>query len=75
MTGRELERHRIELEMTQLQLARFFGVDDRTVRRWTSGATEIPIAIAMVVRLMARHEIDATDAYRLATGRALKRRA
>jgi len=62
----------MELGLTQAQLASFFGVDDRTIRRWTSGASAIPISIAMVLRLLARHEIEPTDAYRLATGRMLK---
>lgn len=33
----------------------FFEVNDTTVRRWISGASEIPLAYAMVLRIMIKH--------------------
>jgi DNA-binding transcriptional regulator YiaG len=72
MTGREFEKCRELMGLSKAQIAALFGVEDRTIRRWVSGQSEIPISIAMVLRLLSKHQIEPTDAYRLATGRQLK---
>jgi transposase len=43
-----------ELGMSSRQIAKFFGVDDRVVRRWLRGTKPLPIAVVMTLELM-RH--------------------
>ena len=40
--------------MSQTRAAQFFKVDDQTSRRWALGQSEIPEAVAMLLRLMVR---------------------
>lgn len=42
MTADELKERRIFLTLTQAQLANRFGLSDRTIRNYESGATPIP---------------------------------
>ena len=37
----------------QTRAAEFFGVSDRTVRRWVSGASPVPEYVAATIILMA----------------------
>lgn len=43
------------LGMSQMDAARFFKVDGRTVRRWVAGEQPIPEAVAIALWLMIRH--------------------
>lgn len=55
MTPQDLRRHCARLygaHRWQTALARELQVNDRTVRRWASGASPIPQSTAMCVRLM-----------------------
>jgi hypothetical protein len=57
MTGDDY-RHAIDhLGMTQVGSARFFGVNDKTPRRWISGEHPIPCAVSMLLRVMVRHHL------------------
>lgn len=55
MTVEELGRHCTRLygaRRWQTALARELQVNDRTVRRWVSGASPVPQSVALCVRLM-----------------------
>lgn len=43
------------LGMSQMDAARFFKVNGRTVRRWIAGEQPIPEAVAIALWLMIRH--------------------
>lgn len=43
------------LGMSQTDAARFFKVNDRTVRRWIAGEQPIPEAVAIALWLMIKH--------------------
>lgn len=45
------------LDLTQETLAQLLDCTDRTVRRWLSGAGEIPRAVALLLELMIDHGI------------------
>jgi len=47
--------------LTVPQGAHFFGVDERTNRRWVSGERYVPRAVDLVFWLMARQGLKATD--------------
>jgi hypothetical protein len=47
--------------LTQNGGAAFFGYDDRTARRWASGARPIPISVAMVLLLMRHYHLSPDD--------------
>jgi hypothetical protein len=49
------------LGLTQVGAARFFGVGDRTSRRWISGEYEVPPAIAYCLILMIKHNVAPDD--------------
>jgi hypothetical protein len=52
-----------ELGFTQVEAARFVEVDERTSRRWASGELPVPVAVAMLLSLMAEHPHDLTPDY------------
>ena len=55
MTASDLRRHCARLygaHRWQTALARELQVNDRTVRRWASGASPVPQSAALCVRLM-----------------------
>jgi DNA-binding transcriptional regulator YiaG len=68
MTAVQLEEAREALGLTEAILGHFLGVEPRTIRRWKSGEWAIPIQVAMVLRLMLRHQLDPREVYRMATG-------
>jgi transcriptional regulator with XRE-family HTH domain len=41
--------------LTQVDAAKLFGVDDRTVRRWARGTTPVPAAVMIVLNLVDRN--------------------
>ena len=50
-----------EVGLTIAGAGTFFGYDDRTARRWVSGALPIPIPVAMVLSLMRHHRLTPDD--------------
>jgi DNA-binding transcriptional regulator YiaG len=49
------------LGLSQVAAARFFGVGDRTCRRWISGEYEVPPAVTYCLSLMIRHDVKPGD--------------
>lgn len=45
------------LDITQVGAGKFFGVDERTSRRWARGKLEIPDSVAMLLELMIARKI------------------
>lgn len=45
------------LSLSQRGAAKFFGVYERTTRRWVSGETPVPEAVAKLLRLMIAHSL------------------
>jgi DNA-binding transcriptional regulator YiaG len=52
MTPDEFRQALERLGLTQVGLSRLIGVEQRTARRWASGATPIPPSIAAMLRLI-----------------------
>lgn len=71
MTGTEFERIRDRLALTQTDMARMFGVETRTVRRWGSGESLVPVTTAMILRILLKYRIDPGAAFKIATGENL----
>jgi DNA-binding transcriptional regulator YiaG len=61
MTADEIRLALMRLDMTQGALAALVGVDPRTVRAWIAGARPMPLAAAIVLRLLARGRIGVAD--------------
>lgn len=49
--GRQLTKLRESLKMTQKDVGWFSGVEDRTVRRWESGESDVPPAVLIALKL------------------------
>lgn len=47
--------------LSQVAAARFFGVGDRTSRRWALGEYPIPPAVDYTLRLMVKHKVKPGD--------------
>jgi DNA-binding transcriptional regulator YiaG len=56
VTGKELKRIRLVMELEQTELAKKLGVHSVTVSRWETGASPVPKAIALLVKLMAKEQ-------------------
>ena len=52
MTNKQFSAALTRLGVTQQGFAETIKVNDRTVRNWVSGRSEVPTSIAMLVRLM-----------------------
>jgi DNA-binding transcriptional regulator YiaG len=53
MSPEEFKRARLELGMSQNDIAEFLGVaSDRTIRRWEEGAKDIPGPVLLVMELI-----------------------
>jgi DNA-binding transcriptional regulator YiaG len=52
MTGPELKEHVEHFAMSQNSMARWLGVDDRTMRRWIADDVPTPKAVSILLRLM-----------------------
>jgi DNA-binding transcriptional regulator YiaG len=68
MTAAQFEEARNTLALTQAQLARLVAVEPRTVRRSASGESEVPIGVAMILRLLIKYRVKPETAFKLATG-------
>jgi hypothetical protein len=49
------------LEMSQVRAGEFLCGNPRTSRRWASGESPVPQAVAMLLRLMVRLKLDPDD--------------
>jgi transcriptional regulator with XRE-family HTH domain len=52
MTALQLQQALTRLGMTQAALARLTDTNRRTVTRWSSGASDVPAVVAMLLYLM-----------------------
>jgi DNA-binding transcriptional regulator YiaG len=52
MTNKQFSAALTRMGVTQQGFAETIRVNDRTVRNWVSGRSEVPTAIAMLVKLM-----------------------
>jgi DNA-binding transcriptional regulator YiaG len=68
MTHTQFEAARNKLGLTQAQVGRLVDVEPRTVRRWAAGEQPVPVGVAMIMRLLIKHNISPDEAYKLATG-------
>lgn len=53
------------LEMSQRDLARFLGTNERTTRHYASGTSPVDPALAMLLEIMARYKIKPEQALQL----------
>jgi DNA-binding transcriptional regulator YiaG len=49
------------LHLSQRAAGPFLGVDERTSRRWAAGQTQVPEAVAKLLRVMIRHRLTPDD--------------
>jgi len=54
MTGKELKKVRIALELTQVELARLLGVEQPSVSDWEGGRHEPPHIVERFIRFYSR---------------------
>jgi hypothetical protein len=47
--------------LTQVRAAELFDVDARSVRRWASGTTPVPVAVTVLLRLLHHKRITVDD--------------
>ena len=52
MTTNEYRAALEDLELTQVDAGNLFGVGPRSARRWALGEARVPLAVAMMLRLM-----------------------
>jgi DNA-binding transcriptional regulator YiaG len=52
MTSSQFTKALTRLGLTQQGFARVIGVNERTVRNWTGGRSDVPDCIAMLLNLM-----------------------
>jgi len=57
MSPRQYERTIRQLGLDQAKVGRFLGISERTSRRYISGDTEIPTAVALLLRCCVAHNI------------------
>jgi DNA-binding transcriptional regulator YiaG len=53
LTGAELRRTRLRLDLTQVELANVLEVTSDTVSRWERGAHRVPGAVALAMEALA----------------------
>jgi hypothetical protein len=58
MNGDEYAKAIERLDLTQVEAARFLGVDDTTSRRWVADRSPVPRAVTMLLRLMIRYRLS-----------------
>lgn len=66
MTPAEYRDALAALALSQVRAAALFGVDARTSRRWALGEAAVPRMVALALRLMLRHGVNADEANNLA---------
>lgn len=61
MTAAQLRAALDRLNLTGVAAAELFGVEIRTVRRWVSGDSPVPDAVAIVLRLVVAGKVTLAD--------------
>lgn len=62
MTPEEFKAARLDLKLSQNEIAMDLGVSDsRTVRRWEAGDRDIPGSIAIVIEYWRRDLVEGRD--------------
>jgi DNA-binding transcriptional regulator YiaG len=56
MTPKEFVKARQRLCLTQVEMAAFLDCTERSVRRYSTGEAAVPAAVALLLRLMERHD-------------------
>jgi len=64
MTGEEFREAIYKVGMTQTAAARFFGVNETSLRRWISGKYPIPEPVAMLLKTMHRYSLTPENVLR-----------
>ena len=65
MTGLECRDAIVSVGLSQVAAARFFRVDDSTVRRWLAEKLAIPEAVVMLLRVMLHFHLSPEDIERI----------
>jgi len=63
MTPADYRKTIDQLGLSQRGAGRFLGVDERTSRRWVSGEAAIPVAVALLLRLMVKFKLKPADVH------------
>jgi len=61
VTANQIRAALDHLGLTQVAVAQLFGVEARSVRRWVSGDSPVPDAVAVVLRLVVAGKITLDD--------------
>lgn len=56
MTGAKFKAALQKIDMTQRAAAKYFGVNERTIRNWVSGRSRIPKAVADGLRSLVEKQ-------------------
>ena len=70
MTHKQFKAALELLKWKQTHAAIFFGVTDRTVRRWVAGDADIPPAVVFTIRAMLAQNMSPADAQKIIDGNA-----
>lgn len=57
MSAAELRTLQLAFGMTNLELARYLDVDERSVRRYTTGTAVIPVPVALLLRALYYYDL------------------
>lgn len=66
MTPAQFDEHLVHFEMTQTGAMLFLKVSRRTICRYSSGESEIPRAVELVLKVARKLEMSLTDFAKLA---------
>jgi hypothetical protein len=68
MTGAEFEKalNRLGLSQRASGQSRFFGANERQIRRWVAGDSRVPESAAHLIRVMLEYKISVEDVEKLA---------
>jgi hypothetical protein len=61
MTKEQYREAIARLGLTQVAAGEFLIGNPRTSRRWAAGHSPVPRSVAMLLRLMIKHELSAED--------------
>jgi hypothetical protein len=61
-----------DIGMTQVGAARFFGIDGRTSRKWVAGTNAVPLAVAMLLRVMLHYSLTPNNVQNIAPRKGRK---
>lgn len=61
MTADDFRATLADFSLTQQACGRLFDVDERTVRRWSTGAVAVPRSVMLVFALMKRFRLGVGD--------------